>query len=115
VVDQGFNVTVTFVVFKVGDDFSTEEIYRGGTITKPLTFFPKSAVVYNQKILHGIELNDYYLFDPLNKKLSHVYMKNGISSTYWGGFFNYNNKLYVNGDMGFYSQKIHEISIVKGK
>lgn len=110
VYDQGFKVSATFAVFKVDDNFKLQEVYRGGTVAQPLTFFPSSVIAYDQKILIVAKPDDFKLFDPSDQKLYQVFLKNNIPNIYLGGFFNYNNKLYLNG-----SQTSYEISIVKGR
>lgn len=110
--DQGFKISATLAVFKVSnEDFKLEEIFRGGTINQPLTLTIKSVIGYDQKILIGVSPNDLYLFDPVEKTLSDVYLKNNIDDTYLGDLFYYNNKLYLNTG----SQIIYEISIVKSR
>lgn len=113
VTDQGFNLSATFAIFKVEDNFSLKEIYRGGTVTQPLTFIPKSVVLYDQKILITSALDDFKLFDPTEQKLYQVYLKTNLPNMYMNGFFNYNNKLHINTDLGFTSSKIYEVSIAK--
>lgn len=114
--DQGFKVSATLAVFKVSDeDFKLEEIYRGGTINQPITLLAKAVIVYDQKILIAASLYDFYLFDPVEKTLSNVYLKNNINQMYFGGLFYYNNKLHLNADLGFTSQRIYEISIAKSR
>ncbi|RYF26201.1 MAG: hypothetical protein EOO42_02050 [Flavobacteriales bacterium] len=115
VYDQGFKVSATFVVYEVADNFSLKEIYRGGTVADPLSIVPRYTVAYEQKILVGLSTNNFLLFDPSNKQLYQVYLKNNVSHTYFNGFFTYNNKLHLNADLSFTSHKIYEISIVKGR
>jgi hypothetical protein len=110
VYDQGFKISATFAVFKVDDNFKSTEVYRGGTVKDPLTFFPKSAVQYDQKILISVAVDDFKLFDPAELKLYQVNLRNGIDGMYVGPFFNYNNKLHFTADAHAY-----ELSIVKGR
>lgn len=115
VYDQGLQMSATLSIFEVSEQtFKPEEIYRGGTVAEPLTFRTKSAVVYDQKILIAAALDNFILFDPSNRELYPVLLKNNINNMYFGGFFSYNNKLHLNADLFFTSQKIYEISIVKG-
>ncbi|MGM9477196.1 hypothetical protein ACS5PU_12225 [Pedobacter sp. GSP4] len=113
--DNGFNLSATFAVFKVEDNFALKEIYWGGTVAQPLTFIPKNVVVYDQKILVTASLDDFKLFDPIDQKLYQVYLKSNLPNVYLNGFFNYNNKLHINTDLGFTSSKIYEVSIAKGR
>lgn len=114
--DQGFKISATLAVFKVSnEDFMLEEIYRGGTISQPITLVAKGVIEYDGKILIAASLYDFYLFDPVEKRLSDVYLKNNINQMYFGGLFYYNNKLHLNADLGFTSQRIYEISIAKSR
>lgn len=116
IIDQGFKVSATLSVFKVSDeDFKLEEIYRGGTIHQPITLVVKGVIEYDKKILIAASLYDFYLFDPVEKTLLNVYLKNDINQMYFGGLFYYNNKLHLNADLGFTSQRIYEISIAKSR
>ncbi len=115
VYDQGFKLSATFAVFRVSDNFAFEEIYKGGTLTEPLSIIPKYVTPYEQKILIGLSTADFLLFDPSTKQLAQVYLKNQVAHTYFNGFFTFNNKLHLNADLMFTSQKIYEISIVKGR
>jgi hypothetical protein len=110
VFDQGFKVSATFAVFKVDDNFKSNEVYRGGTVKNPLTFFPKNVVAYDQKILISVAVDDFKLFDPAEMKLYQVGLRNGIDRVYLGAFFDYNNKLHFTAD-GY----AYEFSIVKGR
>jgi len=110
VFDQGFKVSATFAVFKVDDNFKANEVYRGGTVKNPLTFFPKNVVQYDQKILISVAVHDFKLFDPAEMELYQVSLKNEIDRVYLGSFFNYNNKLHFTADGHAY-----ELSIVKGR
>lgn len=111
VYDQGFRVSATFAVFKVNEqNFKMEEIYRAGTVTRPLTFILKELLEYEQKILIATSPNDFLIFDPSSRQLSPVFLRNSINSMYLTGFFIYNNQLHINAD-----NKVHEISIVKGR
>lgn len=115
VYDQGFKVSATFAVFKVGDTFTMEQIYKGGTVAEPYSFRPANVTVYDNKILIAVTLNDFKIFDPADQQLHQVYMRDQIQHMYLGGFFSYNNKTYLNADLLFSSQKIYEISITKGR
>jgi len=108
VYDQGFKMSATFAVFKVDDHFNLHEIYRGGTIEQPLAFWPKKVVIYDQKILFAMSVDNFKLFDPADQKLYQVSLRNSISSIYISNLFNYKNKLHLNAD-----QSIYEISINK--
>ena len=115
VYDQGLKLSATFTVFKVSDTFTLEEIYKGGTVTDPLTIIPKYTAVYDQKILIGISDQEFLLFDPSSKILSKVYLNNQPINTYFDGFFTYNNKLHLGTDLLFTSQKVYEISVIKSR
>jgi hypothetical protein len=115
VVDQGFKLGATFAIFKVTDNFSLEEIYRGGTVAAPLEIIAKHVTIYDQKILIAHSLADFFLFDPASRQLSRVYLKSSLPHMYLGGFFSYNNKLHLNADLNFTSQKVYEISISRGR
>lgn len=114
VYDQGFRVSATLAVFKVSEKtFIPEEIYRAGTVAEPVTFSPKQVMAYEQKILMAAALDKFVIFDPLNLQLSMVDLSSGVTNSYLGSIFSYNNKLYLNADPFSTSQKIYEISIVK--
>lgn len=115
VYDQGFKVSATFAVFKVSDNFTFTEIYRGGTVANPLTLYVKHSAVYDQKILIGLSISDFLLFDPVTSQLSKVYLKTYFNHNYLGSFFIYNNKLHLSADFLSYNQKSYEISINKGR
>ncbi len=109
VFDQGFKVSATFAVFKVDDNFKSNEVYRGGTAKNPISFFPKNVIAHDQKILISVAIDDFKLFDPAEMKLYQVSLRNRIDRMYLGPFFNYNNKLLFTADAYAY-----ELSIVKG-
>ncbi|RYF21006.1 MAG: hypothetical protein EOO42_11375 [Flavobacteriales bacterium] len=115
VYDQGFKVSATFVVYEVADNFTLKEIYRAGTTNNPLSIISKYTIAYENKILVGISTSDFLLFDPAVIQLYQVYLRNNFTHTYFNGFFRYNNKLHLNADLLSTSQKIYEISIVKGR
>lgn len=113
--DQGFKMSATLAVLKVSDNFTLEEIYRGGTVKEALSLIPKSVIAYDQKILIALSLNDFLIFEPSNKQLSPVYFRQSIPNMYFGGLFTFNNKLHLNADLMFTSQKVYEISITKSR
>ncbi|SEQ91574.1 hypothetical protein [Pedobacter rhizosphaerae] len=110
VFDQGFKVSATFAIFRVTDNFSLEEYYKGGTLVSPESFTARYITIYDQKILMSVAENDFRIFDLNERKLYPVYFKNNISNVHIGNFFLYNNKHHL-----FADQKNYEISIQKGR
>ncbi|RZM27387.1 MAG: hypothetical protein EOO88_13430 [Pedobacter sp.] len=115
VYDQGLILSATFAIFKMGDQFALEEIYRAGSVNETLTIMPKAVIAYEDKILIGNSLQDFLLFDPANRQLSRVYLRQNFQHMYFGNFFRYNNKLHLNADWGFIENRTYEISIEKGR
>jgi len=113
VTDQGFHLTSTFGAFKVSDTFDLESIYTGGTLTKPIKFPLKGIAKIDDKILIVADIGDFKIFDPINRVLHQVNIKQGLSGQYYNGLFTYNNMLHINTDAGFTSQMIYELSISK--
>lgn len=113
--DQGLDLSATYAVFKVDDQFNTTEIYRGGSISRPLTISPRQVISFDNKILIGISASDLLIFDPSSRQMEPVYIKKPFNHSYFTGFVSYNNKIHLFADIGAASNKIYEISIYKGR
>jgi len=108
VYDQGFQLSSTLCVYKVGDRFQMEEVYRGGTIYNPETLVVKLITKYEGKILMMTSTNEFLLFDPDINQLSKIHQRIAIPEQYLEGFFEYNQKLHL-----FTNRSVYEIVITK--
>jgi hypothetical protein len=96
VVDQGYKLTATLGVLKVSDTFGLQEIFRSGTVSKPQNLKIGCVSNVDGKILIVSALNDYKIFDPTERKLYDVTLKNNIPEEFLYGLFTYHNTLHLN-------------------
>lgn len=107
VLDQGFYVGSTFVIYTVDPTtFKLTERYRYGNKNQTYPYSPVGLLNYNDNILACFGLNDFILFDKATDQVNRIIVPQTHRESNFNRLFRYMNKNYLHAN-----GKIYEMSI----